>query len=159
MRKKAPLPAAPVVDAAIVTEAAELISRHTPTDARLTPDEAARLRAVIGLFVKDQLVSAHRVVMGVQKWDAVQARVFSNLLNKVIPDLNASFVQQETVTRDLTQLSRDELEAIARGSAAIAVSAPTTNQEEDDADIAAELRLIEQEPQPQPKPGEPENDG
>jgi hypothetical protein len=37
------------------------------------------------------------------------------LLNKVVPDLNASFVQHEHQVKNLTEMSREELEAIASG--------------------------------------------
>ncbi len=45
------------------------------------------------------------------------------LLNKVVPDLNASFVQHEHTTKQLTELSRDDLEAIAAGVSNIEVEA------------------------------------
>ena len=45
------------------------------------------------------------------------------LLNKVVPDLNANFVQHEVNVKQLTELSRSELEAIAQGVATIEVEA------------------------------------
>ena len=43
------------------------------------------------------------------------------LLNKVVPDLNHSFNQHEHATKTLTDLSREELEAIAQGVSEIEV--------------------------------------
>ena len=82
---------------------------------RLTPAESAKIRGQISTFVRDQLTLANEVVVGTREWSPTQARVFSTLLNKVVPDLSASFVQHEVSSRDLIDLSREELEAIAAG--------------------------------------------
>ena len=87
----------------------------------LTPQAASRLRGSIMARVPKYLEMADEVMSGERKWSATQARIFSTLLNKVIPDLSASFVQHEHTTRDLRELSRDELERIARGDDAITV--------------------------------------
>lgn len=97
---------------------------------RLTPAQSAAIRSEIASFVSDQITDAHQVVMGHKNWNPTQARVFGMLLNKVVPDLNASFVQHEHTTKQLTDLSRDELEAIAQGISIIEVQGMET---EDDA--------------------------
>ena len=82
---------------------------------QLTPAQSAKLRSQIALHVEKQIVEANNVVMKIDgaTWTPTQARVFGMLLNKVIPDLNASFVQHEHKTSDLTQMTRDELERLA----------------------------------------------
>lgn len=87
----------------------------------LTPQAASRLRGSIMARVPKYLQMADEVMAGERKWSATQARVFSTLLNKVVPDLSASFVQHEHTTRDLRELSREELERIVRGDDAITV--------------------------------------
>lgn len=99
---------------------------------KLTPAESARVRAQIAKYVGDQITDAHEVVMGIKNWNPTQARVFGMLLNKVVPDLNASFVQHEHTTKELTDLSREELEAIAQGVAVIDVEATEIDGENDE---------------------------
>jgi hypothetical protein len=81
----------------------------------LTPSEVARLRNQITLTVREILPQARRVVLGERHWTTVQLGVFRTLLAKVLPDLNQAFGQIQVAARPLTQLSRAELEAIARG--------------------------------------------
>ena len=90
-------------------------------DVRLTPQQSAQIRGQIAKYVSEQINLAHSVVVGSQDWNPTQARVFGMLLNKVVPDLNASFVQHEHNVKQLTELSRSELEAIAQGVATIEV--------------------------------------
>lgn len=90
---------------------------------RLTPAQSAKIRAEIGDYLKNQIDLAHQVVLGHITWNPTQARVFGMLLNKVVPDLNASFVQHEHTTKQLSELSRDDLEAIAAGVSNIEVEA------------------------------------
>ena len=68
--------------------------------------------------------------MGAIDWNPTQARVFGILLNKVIPDLNASFVQHEHTTKQITELSREDLEAIASGISSIEVEALEVKNED-----------------------------
>jgi hypothetical protein len=82
---------------------------------RFTPAEAAKIRNQIASYMRTQIETANNVVMGITEWNPTQARVFSTLLNKVVPDLNASYVQHEHTTKQLTDLTREELEAIAQG--------------------------------------------
>lgn len=82
---------------------------------KLTPAQSAKIRGQIADYVKDQIAVANEVVMHGKEWSPTQARVFGMLLNKVVPDLNASFVQHEHQVKSLTEMSREELEAIASG--------------------------------------------
>ena len=75
-----------------------------------------------GLFrrVESQLDEAHKVVMGKQDWSPTQARVFATMLNKVMPDLTAAFVQHEHNIQDAPEkMTHDQLEAIASGVGSI----------------------------------------
>lgn len=91
---------------------------------QLTPRQVQRLRAKIARSIDEQLDLAHLVVTGLPDprtdkpvhWSATQARVFGMLLNKVVPDLHASYTQHEHRTKPLHEMSRDELEAIASGA-------------------------------------------
>ena len=87
----------------------------------LTPSQAAALRKKIHDFVAVQLADANDVVMGNIQWTPTQARVFSTLLNKVVPDVSASFVQHEHTTKSLREMTREELEAIAMGDSEVKV--------------------------------------
>jgi len=97
----------------------------------LTPAQSAKIRGQIANYVRDQITDAHQVVMGGKEWNPTQARVFSALLNKVVPDLNASYVQHEHTTKEVTDLSREELEAIAQGVSTIEVEYKELTQDED----------------------------
>lgn len=87
----------------------------------LTPGQVARMRAGVFQRVRNQINEAHEVVMGNKEWSPTQARVFATMLNKVMPDLTAQFVQHEHVQKtDMRELSREELERIASGVEEIA---------------------------------------
>lgn len=102
----------------------EFLRNNPPLDfmAKLTtrvymsPRMSGRLRAQVAAYVEAQLPMAKEVVEGKRVWSPTQARVFSLLLNKVMPDLNASYIQHEQIDRPVTDLSREELERIASGS-------------------------------------------
>lgn len=88
-----------------------------------TPDDSRRLRSQIGVYVSEQIKNAHEVVMGRREWSPTQARVFGTFMNKVIPDLSASFVQKSDVTRPLTEYTQAELEEIIRQAATLEATA------------------------------------
>lgn len=88
--------------------------KQNPDAAKLTPLQVSQLRRRLYEHVDKQVDEAHGVVMGKKNWSPTQARVFSTMLNKVIPDLNASFVQHEhQITEAPEKMSRAQLEAIA----------------------------------------------
>jgi DNA-directed RNA polymerase subunit RPC12/RpoP len=93
---------------------------------RFTPAESAKIRSEIAKAVKIHIAAASEVLAGNVNWNPTQARVFGILLNKVVPDLNATYVQHEHNTRQLVDLSREELERIAAGLDVIDVE--TTNE-------------------------------
>lgn len=97
----------------------------------LHPSQVAQLRAGVFGRVSRQIQEAHEVVMGQKEWSPTQARVFATMLNKVMPDLTAQFVQHEHVQKnDMRELSREELERIASGVEEIAD--PIEEEEQDD---------------------------
>ena len=114
-------------------------------ETRLTPQQSSQIRGQIANYVTDQINMAHALVTGSIEWNPTQARVFGMLLNKVVPDLNASFHQHEHEVKQLTDLSRSELEAIAQGVASIDVES-----QEDEAEQAGKMAygniIIEENP-------------
>ena len=105
--------------------------------ARLTPHQVANMRAGLYRKVEAQIGDAHEVVMGRKNWSPTQARVFSTMLNKVMPDLTANFVQHEHVTTDdPTKLSRADLERIVAEAEGIAA---TPSEDDEDNTIEGEV--------------------
>ena len=99
------------------------VTAHTP----LTPYESSRLRSHIFQCVAEQIELAHAFVMSrpldptapegepgslPPKLNPQQVRVFTALLNKVVPDLSHTFTQSADDKRDLHELTREELERI-----------------------------------------------
>lgn len=92
------------------------IPKHVlnPEGSKLTPQQVGQLRRRLFENVEKQIPEAHAVVMGKKTWNPTQARVFSTMLNKVMPDLTAQFVQHEhQVSDNPEKLTRAQLEAIA----------------------------------------------
>lgn len=86
----------------------------------LTPHQIALLRGHIAVGVRKLLPDALEAAEGKRKWNNIQATIFRTLLNKVVPDLNASISQVEITHRTVHEMSRDQLERIAAGLDAIA---------------------------------------
>lgn len=85
-------------------------------DRPLSPAVTARLRGRIAAHVSEHIDIAAAVISGKISWTPTQARVFSDLLKKVVPDLSASHVTHES-TKDVSQFTREELERLAAGDA------------------------------------------
>lgn len=81
----------------------------------LTPADSAAMRGSLATIVASHLATAHEVLQGKRTWSANQVNLFGKMLNKVVPDLNASYIAHEHNSKKLQQLSRDELEALAGG--------------------------------------------
>jgi len=105
------------------THAVTKVSAHIP----LTPYESSRLRSHIFQCVAEQIEVAHAFVMNrpldpsapegepgsaPPKLNPQQVRVFTALLNKVVPDLSHTFTQNADKPPDLRELTREELERI-----------------------------------------------
>lgn len=85
------------------------------TDA-LSPDEVEALRGRVAQHVANQIEMANEVVLGIRdrEWTATQARLFQTMLNKVIPDVRAEAPNKDLpINKDLTTLSRSDLERLA----------------------------------------------
>jgi hypothetical protein len=97
----------------------------------LTPQQVSQLRRRLFENVDNQVGEAHAVVMGQKHWSPTQARVFATMLNKVMPDLTANFVQHEhNISDNPEKMSRAELEAIASTMSNI-IDAEEVNEEEE----------------------------
>lgn len=80
-----------------------------------TPRESARLRTRIGDILADNLDEAAEAMRGQRHWTNAQVKLFSVFLNKVVPDLSASYSVVERRTVNASDLTREELERIAAG--------------------------------------------
>lgn len=78
----------------------------------VTPQNVSRLRARIFRTVEQRLVDADAVLAGRKVWTGHQVQIFRALLSKVMPDVHHSEVSVGVESRDLNELSRDELEAL-----------------------------------------------
>lgn len=85
----------------------------------LSPAQTAHIRGQIAGLMHEQVSIANDVVLGTVDWNPTQARVFSALLNKVVPDLKSSSIHLEHSDKDVIDMSREELERIAAGIDAI----------------------------------------
>lgn len=88
-----------------------------PTELRLGPKDVHKLQRQIYDEVERLLPEAVAAIRGDagKMWTPTQARLFSNLLNKVTPDLQYQHIQHDIRNKDFEELSRDELERIASG--------------------------------------------
>ncbi len=78
----------------------------------LTPEELNALRGTIVSSMDSHIQMAHEVLAGTRVWTPAQVGVFRALLNKVVPDLSASYVQKEVHNFNTETLSIAELEAL-----------------------------------------------
>ncbi len=85
----------------------------------LSPAQTAHIRGQIAGLMQEHVSIANEVILGTVDWNPTQARVFSALLNKVVPDLKSSSVHLETSDKNVIDMSREELERIAAGIDAI----------------------------------------
>lgn len=85
--------------------------------AHLSPAEISRIRTQIAKNVEDYLPIVDEVIRGTRDFSPTQARIFTALLNKVVPDLSATLHKHERDTKDLNSMSLAELEQIAAGVA------------------------------------------
>lgn len=81
-------------------------------EADLSPSRAARLRGKITSAMEQSIEDASDVLLGHKEWTPTQARVFGILIDKVLPDLNASHVIHEKRDRPVEEMSVADLEAM-----------------------------------------------
>ena len=106
------LPTAPA--SAATPSLIETAHQSLALDRALSPAITARLRGRIASKVAQHIDLASAVVEGTIAWTPTQARVFSDLLKKVVPDLSASQITHEA-NQEVSQFSRAELERLAAG--------------------------------------------
>lgn len=85
--------------------------------APLAPDEVAAVRRSAYNIIAKQIPTVGKVLSGQKKWDAQQVRLFSIMLNKVMPDLHHSFNEVSIEDKSLTELSISDLESIVKQAA------------------------------------------
>lgn len=81
----------------------------------ITSLQLNKARSRIMRIVEHNLETADKVLRGNVSWTPTQARVFGQLMNKVIPDITASFIKKEVTTNSVRDMSIEDLEAIVRG--------------------------------------------
>ena len=79
--------------------------------ATLSPREIARLRSSIQRSVTNVQKDVDLVLIGEKKWSPTQFNLYKLLLNKIVPDISTTYVEQnDKTTRRISGLSRLELE-------------------------------------------------
>ena len=79
--------------------------------ATLSPREIAKIRARIQQTVTNAQKDIDLVLLGEKKWTPVQFNLYKLLLNKIVPDISTTYVEQnDKTTRRISGLSRQELE-------------------------------------------------
>lgn len=81
----------------------------------LSPAQISALRQNYLRIVQDISLDVVDVLNGRKAWSTTQAHLFRTLLNKVLPDLSATYAEVHHVHTDIRTASRAELEAIAAG--------------------------------------------
>jgi hypothetical protein len=79
----------------------------------VTPKQVDRVRRSVLDVVRSNIPAVRLVLAGKRHWSNQQVRLFSIMLNKVMPDLHHSFNQHSIENKDPNDLTLAELEAIA----------------------------------------------
>lgn len=95
-------------------KAAATSERKLQKLAPLAPEEVASVRRKAYNIISKQIPAIGEVLDGTREWNAQQVRLFSIMLNKVMPDLHHSFNEVSIEDKSLTELSIKELEAIVK---------------------------------------------
>jgi hypothetical protein len=98
--------------------------RSLSTTIPLAPEEVASVRRRAYNIINKQIPTVSKVLDGTTSWNNQQVRLFSIMLNKVMPDLHHSFNEVSIEEKSLTELSISELETIVK-QAALAESRAT----------------------------------
>ena len=73
-----------------------------------------RVRRSVLDVVRNNIPKVREVLKGNKNWSNQQVRLFSVMLNKVMPDLHHSFNEHSVEHKNVDQLTIQELEEIAR---------------------------------------------
>ncbi len=79
----------------------------------VTPVEIDRVRRSVLDVVRKNMPNVRDVLDGKRDWSNQQVRLFSVMLNKVMPDLHHSFNQHTIETKEVHELTLSELKEIA----------------------------------------------
>lgn len=101
---------------------AQLANPPSALNEPLSPEEVAQIRRHFGKYIVEAMPSIRRGLLGQEHWTTQRLGLFKSIVNKVIPDLNATFSQVHHTHDDLSKLSRAELERIAYGLASKSAS-------------------------------------
>lgn len=80
----------------------------------VSPVEIDRVRRSVLDVVRKNIPKVRSVLNGDSNWSNQQVRLFSVMLNKVMPDLHHSFNEHSVEHKNVDQLTIQELEEIAR---------------------------------------------
>jgi hypothetical protein len=80
----------------------------------VTPVQVDRVRRSVLDVVRSNLPDVREVLAGSKKWDNQQVRLFTVMLNKVMPDLHHSFNEHSVENKQVHELTVDELMEIAK---------------------------------------------
>jgi len=85
--------------------------------APVTPMQVDRVRRSVLDVVRKNIPDVREVLEGKKKWDNQQVRLFTVMLNKVMPDLHHSFNEHSIENKQVHELTVDELMEIAKQGA------------------------------------------
>ena len=80
----------------------------------VTPQQVDRVRRSVLDVVRNKIPDVRLVLDGTKKWDNQQVRLFGMMLNKVMPDLHHSFNEHTVETKNMDELTIEELQEIAK---------------------------------------------
>lgn len=80
----------------------------------VTPQQVDRVRRSVLDVVRNNIPDVRLVLDGTKKWDNQQVRLFGMMLNKVMPDLHHSFNEHTVETKNMDELTIEELQEIAK---------------------------------------------
>ena len=80
----------------------------------VTPQQVDRVRRSVLDVVRNKIPDVRLVLDGSKKWDNQQVRLFGMMLNKVMPDLHHSFNEHTVETKNMDELTIEELQEIAK---------------------------------------------
>lgn len=83
----------------------------------VTPVQVDRVRRSVLDVVRNNIPEVREVLAGSKKWDNQQVRLFTVMLNKVMPDLHHSFNEHSIENKQVHELTVDELMEIAKQGA------------------------------------------
>lgn len=92
-----------------------VVFTHANQVLALSPGQIAHIRGKVASIIDMHLPTAANVIAGHAEWTPVQARIFVAMLDKVVPNLSANHSIHDHRVQGIAQMSREDLERIARG--------------------------------------------